>query len=177
MRTLLLSSIVILASAIHFSEVFAENLATVPATPIKHLVVIFPENISFDHYFGTYPHAENPPNEPKWAALPNTPQVNGLGTALLTRNPNMANPANGAGATNPFRLDRSQAATADQDHSYTPEQMAFHAGLMDLFPKSLGRGASQRPGHRLPCTRPGSPWAILTGTQLLRCGIMRNASQ
>ena len=25
------------------------------ATPIKHLVVIFDENNSFDHYFGTYP--------------------------------------------------------------------------------------------------------------------------
>ena len=28
-------------------------------TPIKHLVVIFDENISFDHYFGTYPYAAN----------------------------------------------------------------------------------------------------------------------
>jgi phospholipase C len=28
------------------------------ATPIKHLVVIFDENISFDHYFATYPHAK-----------------------------------------------------------------------------------------------------------------------
>ncbi|MBN9633361.1 MAG: phospholipase, partial [Actinobacteria bacterium] len=28
-------------------------------TPIKHLVVIFDENISFDHYFGTYPNATN----------------------------------------------------------------------------------------------------------------------
>ena len=27
-------------------------------TPIKHLVVIFGENISFDHYFGTYPNAD-----------------------------------------------------------------------------------------------------------------------
>ena len=27
------------------------------ATPIKHLVVIFQENVSFDHYFGTYPVA------------------------------------------------------------------------------------------------------------------------
>lgn len=26
-------------------------------TPIKHVVVIFQENVSFDHYFGTYPHA------------------------------------------------------------------------------------------------------------------------
>ena len=31
-----------------------------PATPIEHLVVIFNENISFDHYFGTYPNATNP---------------------------------------------------------------------------------------------------------------------
>jgi phospholipase C len=30
------------------------------STPIKHLVVIFQENISFDHYFGTYPNALNP---------------------------------------------------------------------------------------------------------------------
>ena len=28
-------------------------------TPIKHLVVIFDENVSFDHYFGTYPFAAN----------------------------------------------------------------------------------------------------------------------
>jgi phospholipase C len=26
---------------------------------IKHVVVIFDENISFDHYFGTYPNAAN----------------------------------------------------------------------------------------------------------------------
>ena len=30
------------------------------ATPIKHLVVIFQENVSFDHYFGTYPNARQP---------------------------------------------------------------------------------------------------------------------
>ena len=29
------------------------------ATPIKHLVVLFDENVSFDHYFGTYPYAAN----------------------------------------------------------------------------------------------------------------------
>ena len=31
------------------------------ATPVKHLVVIFQENVSYDHYFGTYPHALNLP--------------------------------------------------------------------------------------------------------------------
>ena len=42
-------------------------------TPIKHLVVIFQENISFDHYFGTYPHALNPPNEPAFNPAAGTP--------------------------------------------------------------------------------------------------------
>ena len=29
------------------------------STPIKHVVVLFDENESFDHYFGTYPYAAN----------------------------------------------------------------------------------------------------------------------
>jgi len=106
-------------------------------TPIKHLVVIFQENISFDHYFGTYPTAKNPAGEPKFHARPGTPTVNGYTDALLTRNPNL-NPANGAGATNPFRLERSQAVTADQDHDYLAEQQAFDMGAMDLFPEFVG---------------------------------------
>ncbi len=32
---------------------------TTPQAAIKHVVVIFGENISFDHYFGTYPNAAN----------------------------------------------------------------------------------------------------------------------
>jgi len=125
------------------------------ATPIKHLVVIFQENVSFDHYFGTYPWATNPPNEPAFHAAPGTPTVNGLRGGLLTNNPNALNLAvNQAGATNPFRLDRSQAATADQDHDYTPEQMAFDHGLMDAFPASVGT-AGPPPS--------GTPIALTTG--------------
>src|ERR1700734_3805840 len=117
----------------------ASTAAPATATPIKHLVVIFGENISFDHYFGTYPHATNPSGEPQFHAAPGTPSVNGLNHGLLTRNPNLVNSqVNGKGATNPFRLDRSEAATADQDHDYTPEQMAFDRGLMDAFPVSVG---------------------------------------
>jgi hypothetical protein len=44
-------------------------------TPIKHVIVIFGENISFDHYFGTYPFAENPklqPAEPRFVASDDT---------------------------------------------------------------------------------------------------------
>jgi phospholipase C len=107
-------------------------------TPIKHLVVIFQENVSFDHYFATYPNAANPPGEPEFHAKKGTPTVNGLSAALLNNNPNSLGTANGAGTANPFRLDRSQAATADQNHAYGPEQAAAHFGLMDLFPVKVG---------------------------------------
>ncbi|HSY11076.1 MAG TPA: alkaline phosphatase family protein [Verrucomicrobiae bacterium] len=106
-------------------------------TPIQHLVVIFQENVSFDHYFGTYPNATNPAGEPPFTPAVGTPNVNGIQGGLTTNNPNL-NPGNGTGATNPFRLDRSQAATNDQDHDYTPEQLAFDKGLMDLFPANVG---------------------------------------
>ena len=59
------------------------------ATPIKHLVVIFGENRSFDHYFATYPKAANLPGEPVFKAAGNTPKVNNLEhDYLLTNNPN-----------------------------------------------------------------------------------------
>lgn len=100
----------------------------VTTTPIKHVVVIFQENVSFDHYFGTYPSATNPNGEPRFTALPGTSTVNGLTPELLTNNPNLSNPQ---------RLDRSQALTCDQDHSYTDEQKAYDRGLVDLFVQSV----------------------------------------
>src|SRR5450631_522187 len=79
-------------------------------TPIQHVVVIFQENVSFDHYFATYPvAANNNPAEPSFTASPSTPTVNGLNGSLLTANPN---------AAQPFRLSRAQAVTCDQDHNY-----------------------------------------------------------
>ncbi len=112
------------------------------ATPIKHLVVIFEENVSFDHYFATYPHATNPPGEPAFHARKNTPtDIDTVENAgLLTNNPNFLNPLNGDGAANPFRLDVTQVATADQNHNYTPEQQAEDNGAADLFPLYTGVG-------------------------------------
>ena len=51
----------------------AGNVSSPTATPVKHLVVIFDENVSFDHYFGTYPDALNPPHETPFKALAGTP--------------------------------------------------------------------------------------------------------
>ena len=113
---------------------------TTSAQVIKHVVVIFGENVSFDHYFGTYPNAANLPGESKFTAATGTPTniANYTTTpSLLTVNPNLS-VANGVGASNPFRLDPSQAGTNDQDHNYQPEQLAFDGGKMDLFPVSVG---------------------------------------
>jgi phospholipase C len=130
------------------------------ATPIKHVVIIFGENISFDHYFGTYPAAENPPGEPRFDARPGTPTINGLANvlssenALLTRNPNFLNvTGNGVNAANPFRLDRTQALTNSNSHAYTSEQAALHQGLVDLYPISTG-------AHGAPPNAP--PAVVLT---------------
>ena len=113
-----------------------------PTTPIQHVVVIFGENVSFDHYFATYPKALNLPGQPRFVALPGTPSVNGLSGSLLTANPNFLNNStttgNGANAANPFRLNRTQALTASQNHSYGPEQQSFDLGAMDLFPAKTG---------------------------------------
>jgi phospholipase C len=103
------------------------------ATPIKHVVVIFDENESFDHYFGTYPSAANTDGTP-FTAKPGTKQVNGLYSTitsktgpigpLLTGNPN---------ADNPQRLTHSEALTSDQNHGAKAEEAAADGGKMDQF--------------------------------------------
>jgi phospholipase C len=102
------------------------------ATPIKHLIVIFQENVAFDHYFATYPKAANPDPRFSFHASPNTPSINRLTAGLLTNNTNLANP---------FRLDRSQAtliALCNPDHDYTTLQREFNGGLMDKFVENSG---------------------------------------
>ena len=132
-------------------------LTTVPGPPtvtpatsaqvIKHVVVIFDENISFDHYFGTYPNAANSDGTPFTAASGTpTPDNYVSNRSLLTVNPNLNAQNNTAAATgtgtaspgNPFRLSIQQSGTGDQDHDYDTEQTAFDGGKMDLFPYSVG---------------------------------------
>jgi phospholipase C len=98
-------------------------------TPITHLVVIFQENVSYDHYFATYPKATNPPNEPEFKADKSTPSTNGLTQALIDNNPNSAKP---------FRLERSKTITCDQNHEYKAEQEAYNGGLLDRFVEKVG---------------------------------------
>jgi phospholipase C len=133
------------------------------ATPIKHVVVIFQENVSFDHYFGTYPRAANTDGH-RFHAAKRTPAIDGLppakshslppnlrhSTNLLTSNPNAAQPQ---------RLDSSPTGvsggpggqlTCDQDHNYSDEQQAFDGGKMDHFVQSVGAAAGTSP-FGTPC--------------------------
>ena len=104
------------------------------ATPIKHLVVIFDENVSFDHYFGTYPYAANTAgNGTTFKAKPGTPTVNGLYTSITTSGPVGPLLTSNANLYNPMLLTHSEALTSDQNHSYTPEQKAEDNGKMDQF--------------------------------------------
>jgi phospholipase C len=114
------------ATIVGISMSGAASPTTLPTatTPIEHVVVLFPENISFDHYFGTYPNAVNESGAPQFTAAPGTPSVNGLGPALLNENPNEFNPK---------RLSPEEALTCDQNHSYAPEQEADDNGKMDEF--------------------------------------------
>ena len=126
---------VALAAAIGLFPVqsaFAQQGSSSTATPIKHVVVIFQENVSFDHYFGTYPHARKNNDGTSYfaGARLNTPRVNSLEAAgLLDHNPNK---------DNPFRIDHSTPNTCDQDHDYDTEQAAFDGGLMDKFVEITG---------------------------------------
>ncbi|HMH39201.1 MAG TPA: alkaline phosphatase family protein, partial [Streptosporangiaceae bacterium] len=102
------------------------------ATPIKHLVVLFDENESFDHYFGTYPFAANTDGT-KFQAKRGTPAVNGLYSTITSNGPAGPLLTSNPNAYNPKRLTHSQALTCDQNHGYTAEQKAVNNGKMDQF--------------------------------------------
>jgi phospholipase C len=115
--------------------------AATPTTPITNVIVLYQENASFDHYFGTYPKAQNNSGEQAFSAYPGTPTINGLSPELLTANPNFN--AAGTARVNPPRLTPAQAYTCSQNHNYGPEQAAVDGGLMDQFPKYTGRTTSE----------------------------------
>jgi phospholipase C len=89
-------------------------------SPIKHTIVIFQENRSFDNYFGTYPHAEG------FLPLPGTPAVNGI--------PDGAYNSDAKGEkVPPFLLGTDQRKTVDVQHGYEAMISAYNEGLMDKY--------------------------------------------
>jgi phospholipase C len=140
------ASLVLCSSVGHADDGDRGNHREDTRTPIKHVVVIIPENRTFDNYFATYPHAANVPGEqswlgtpaPKFVARPGTPAVNGLTPALLQNNPNRSTLG---GPANPTRLRPADAYTCDMAHNYEPEQQAYDGGAVDRFPQTAsGKG-------------------------------------
>jgi phospholipase C len=108
------------------------TLTSPTSTPIKHVVVLFDENESFDHYFGTYPYATNKDGT-SFTARRGTPAVNGLYNKITSKGPTGPLLTNNPNLYNPHRLTHSEALTCDQNHGYTPEQNAVDNGKMDNF--------------------------------------------
>ena len=140
------ASLVLCSSVGHADDGDRGNHREDTRTPIKHVVVIIPENRTFDNFFATYPHAANIAGEqswlgvpaPKFVARPGTPAVNGLTPALLQNNPNRSLLA---GPANPTRLGPADAYTCDMAHNYEPEQQAYNGGAVDRFPQTAsGKG-------------------------------------
>jgi len=150
--------LVVQATAGHATSPTTESSSAPVATPIQHLVVIFQENVSFDHYFGTYPAAANTGGQlftasgdtPAVSGLANTPGAGGTGT-LLTNNPNTDAVGN---QVNPRRFDPASSndvLTCDQDHDYNDEQKGFDGGAMDRFVTTLGTGGTKKSPTGQPC--------------------------
>jgi phospholipase C len=163
-RRVAITTVVVAAIAVWLPFTGADVAgATGPAatTPITHLVVIFQENVSFDHYFATYPNATNTSGQSFTGTTPNGAPVglggpvnnlaNTIGAGsignLLTNNPNSSPPQRFDPA-----LD-SNVLTCSVNHSYKPEQQAFDLGNMDKFPENVGV-TSARPTGGGNCTKP-----------------------
>ena len=83
-------------------------------SPIKHTIILYQENISFDHYFGTYGHGSN--GIPAGSTLTHTDGVQTWGPYAPTQL---------SGAT--------QSRTCDVDHNYSNMIRMVDHGAMDQF--------------------------------------------
>jgi phospholipase C len=80
---------------------------------IKHTIVLYQENISFDHYFGTYGHGSS--------GIPG-------GSTLFHTNATQT-----YGPYSPTQLGSSQFRTCDVDHNYSDMIRMVNHGAMDQF--------------------------------------------
>ena len=112
------------------------------ATPIKHVVVLFDENVSFDHYFATYPKATNPPGEPSFTAAPNTPRVNNLANAHLLTRESRTSPTRRTASTPPNRSGwiARRPPRPIRTTLIPRNSKPMMAARADLFPKYTGKG-------------------------------------
>jgi phospholipase C len=120
-------------AAHHHSSPESVKFSAKTASPIKHTIVIFQENRSFDNYFGTYPYA------PGFKPLNGTPKdVRNFkyvaGNVTKDANGNVYNPAQDGTKVYPWH-DTGKAAIQETDvnHGYNPMIDMVDGGKMDKF--------------------------------------------
>jgi phospholipase C len=152
-RLPLAAAFVLIAAVAAIAATTQASASGVPQTqtPIKHVVVIFQENVSFDHYFGTYPYATGTDGN-AFTPKVGTPVVNGLNWSLLAANPNAAPPKRLDSSATGLAGSPGGQLTCDMDHNYSDEQQAFDGGQMDQFVQSLGGTFGNSPGTSTPCS-------------------------
>jgi phospholipase C len=99
---------ILLAVLIILSLSSQANVVRSESIPIEHILILYEENRTFDHYFGTYPGANGLPLH---TALPKTPGSNET--------------------VAPFHLTTTK--TKDLDHSSRAARIAYDNGKMDGF--------------------------------------------
>ncbi|HUA66736.1 MAG TPA: alkaline phosphatase family protein [Alphaproteobacteria bacterium] len=99
-------TIAILAALALTPAVIAEDAKNIP---VKHFIYIIQENITFDHYFGTYPGADGIPAGVKLSYMPG-------GDTIYT----------------PFHLHRT-SIPHDLNHSWQAAHVDYNDGKMDGF--------------------------------------------
>jgi len=99
-------------------------------SPIKHTIILYQENISFAHYFGTYGHGSN--GIPAGSTLTHTSSAGTFGPY---------SPTQLSGAT--------QSRTCDVDHNYKDMINMVDHGAMDKF-LQFGNNKTVGPKPDLP---------------------------
>src|SRR5438128_2829556 len=114
-RTHLLLAIALGSAVGMTSPALAQGDEAEGDTPIQHTIIVYQENISFDHYFGTFGQGS--------AGIP-------AGAQLFHTTPAGAQ----LGPFKPFRLDgTTQASTCDVDHDYESMIGMADGGAMDQY--------------------------------------------
>src|ERR1700680_1046321 len=102
-------------------------------SPIQHTIILYQENISFDHYFGTYGHGSH--GIPAGATLTHTSGGQSWGPYA------------------PTQLNALQSRTCDVDHNYSNMIRMANHGAMDMFLQAFSPPAQ---GNDKAVTNPSS---------------------
>jgi phospholipase C len=105
-------------------------------SPIKHTIILYQENISFDHYFGTYGHGSN--------GIPAGSTLTHTSTTGVTYGPYAPTQLSGT----------TQSRTCDVDHSYTDMIRMVNHGAMDQFLQFGNNKTVTNPSANSPATCP-----------------------